>query len=235
MSAAKRGAFIAIEGGEGAGKGSIQADLSSRLSAAGFQVLQTREPGGTPEGLELRKLLLGSGGQVWDPWSELLLMTAARVQHVRRVILPAVERGEIVLSDRFVGSTIAYQGAGQGIAAQDIENLHRQAVGEVWPELTIVLDIDPRIGIARSLARLGQQHLDEGRFEAMSLEFHDRIRASFLQQAAANPDRHVVIDASAPMADVALHAFEAVSNWLRAHQQASSSGSAAARKPKRLF
>ncbi len=210
-SALKRGVFIAIEGGEGAGKGSIQADLAGRLTAGGFQVLQTREPGGTPEGLELRKLLLGSGGQVWDPWSELLLMTAARVQHVRRVILPAVERGEIVLSDRFVGSTIAYQGAGQGIAAAEIEALHRQAVGEVWPELTIVLDIDPRIGIARSLARLGQQQLDEGRFEAMSLAFHDRIRASFLQQAAASPAKHIVIDAAAPIAEVASRVFEAVS------------------------
>jgi dTMP kinase len=214
VSAAKRGAFIAIEGGEGAGKGSIQADLFSRLTTGGLKVLQTREPGGTPEGLELRKLLLGSGGQVWDPWSELLLMTAARVQHVRRVILPAVERGEIVLSDRFVGSTIAYQGAGQGIAAAEIEALLRQAVGDVWPELTIVLDIDPRIGIARSLARLGQQHLDEGRFEAMSLVFHDRIRASFLQQAAAKPEKHAVIDAGAPIAEVASRVFEVVSNWL---------------------
>jgi dTMP kinase len=211
VTAARRGAFIAIEGGEGAGKGSIQADLSSRLSAAGFRLLQTREPGGTPEGLELRKLLLGSGGQVWDPWSELLLMTAARVQHVRRVIVPAVKRGDIVISDRFVGSTIAYQGAGHGIAAAEIEALHRQAVGDIWPDLTIVLDIDPRIGIARSLARLGQQQLDEGRFEAMSLAFHDRIRASFLQQAAASPERHVVIDAAAPISEVASRVFEAVS------------------------
>jgi len=214
VSAAKRGAFIAIEGGEGAGKGSIQADLSSRLSAAGLQVLPTREPGGTPEGLELRKLLLGSAGEIWDPWSELLLMTAARVQHVRRVIVPAVKRGDIVISDRFVGSTIAYQGAGHGIAAAEIEALHRQAVGDIWPDLTIVLDIDPRIGIARSLARLGQQHLDEGRFEAMSLAFHDRIRASFLQQAAASPEKHVVIDAGAPIAEVASRVFEAVLHWL---------------------
>jgi dTMP kinase len=226
--------FIAIEGGEGAGKGSIQADLSARLTAQGLQVLPTREPGGTPEGLELRRLLLGSEGRVWDPWSELLLMTAARVQHVRRVILPAVERGDIVISDRFVGSTIAYQGAGQGIAAADIEALHRQAVGDVWPDLTIVLDIDPRIGIARSLARLGQQDLDEGRFEAMSLEFHDRIRASFLQQAAARPGSHVVIDAGAPMAEVASRVFEAVSNWHGVQRQASSSFSEE-KEPKRLL
>ncbi len=213
-NALKRGVFIAIEGGEGAGKGSIQADLTQRLSALGFQLLQTREPGGTPEGLELRRLLLGSQGQVWDPWSELLLMTAARVQHVRRVILPAVEQGKIVLSDRFVGSTIAYQGAGQGISAAQIETLHRQAVGEFWPGLTIVLDIDPRIGVRRSLARLGQLHLDEGRFEAMSLDFHDRIRASFLQQAAARPEAHVVIDAAAPIDEVAAAVFEAVLHFL---------------------
>jgi len=212
----RRGAFLAIEGGEGAGKGTILKDLAGRLTAAGFRVLATREPGGTPEGLELRQLLLGASGKIWEPWSELLLMTAARVQHVRRVVLPAVERGEIVITDRFVGSTIAYQGAGHAIAAEEIERLHRQAVGEIWPDLTILLDIDPRIGIQRSLARLGQQQLDEGRFEAMSLEFHARVRESFLQQAAAQPASHAVMDAQLPLADVASRVTETVFAWLRA-------------------
>jgi len=210
------GAFLAIEGGEGAGKGTILKALAGQLPSAGFKVLQTREPGGTPEGLELRQLLLGSRGKIWDSWAELLLMTAARVQHVRRVIGPAVARGEIVISDRFVGSTIAYQGAGQGISATAIENLHRQAVGDIWPDLTIVLDIDPRIGIKRSLARLAQQDLDEGRFEAMSLDFHDRIRESFLQQAAARPAAHAVVDAEKPLAEVVSAVTQIVLDWLRA-------------------
>lgn len=213
----KRGAFLAIEGGEGAGKGTILKDLASRLENSGFKVLATREPGGTPEGLELRQILLGTDGKIWDPWAELLLMTAARVQHVRRVIQPAIERGELVISDRFVGSTIAYQGAGHGIAADEIEHLHLKAVGDFWPDLTIVLDIDPRIGLQRSLARLGQQDLDEGRFEAMSLAFHERVRASFLQQAAAQPSAYAVVDAELPLVDVAPNVADAVMTWLRAN------------------
>ncbi len=215
-TAAHPGAFIAIEGGEGAGKGTILQALGQQLAGAGLTVLETREPGGTPEGLELRQLLLGTEGKIWDPWAELLLMTAARVQHVRRVISPAVARGEIVISDRFVGSTIAYQGAGHGIPAEAIENLHRQAVGDIWPDLTILLDIDPRIGIKRSLARLAQQQMDEGRFEAMSLDFHDRIRESFLRQAAARPAAHAVVDAQMPLAEVVSAASQIVRDWLRA-------------------
>jgi dTMP kinase len=213
----KRGAFLAIEGGEGAGKGTILKELAGKLAGEGFKVLATREPGGTPEGLALRQMLLGADGKIWDPWAELLLMTAARVQHVRRVIQPAIERGELVISDRFVGSTIAYQGAGHGIPENAIEDLHRKAVGEFWPDLTIVLDIDPRIGLKRSLARLGQQDLDEGRFEAMSLAFHQRVRASFLQQAAARPSSYAVVDAELPLAEVAPSAAEAVLTWLRGH------------------
>jgi dTMP kinase len=215
-TAAQPGVFLAIEGGEGAGKGTILQALAGRLAGAGFNVLQTREPGGTPEGLELRQLLLGDQGKIWDPWAELLLMTAARVQHVRRVIGPAVARGEIVISDRFVGSTIAYQGAGHGIPAAEIENLHRQAVGDIWPDLTIVLDIDPRLGLQRSMARLARQHLDEGRFEAMSLDFHDRIRESFLRQAAARPAAHAVVNAELPLAEVITAVSQIVLDWLRA-------------------
>ncbi len=214
MNTRARGAFLTIEGGEGAGKGTILKDLASRLTGAGYRVLETREPGGTPEGLELRQLMLGTKGKVWDSWAELLLMTAARVQHVRRVIEPAIARGEIVISDRFVGSTIAYQGAGQGIPAAEIEDLHHKAVGDLWPDLTVLLDIDPRIGIQRSLARLEQENLDEGRFEAMSLDFHNRVRESFLLQAAAKPGSHAVINAEWPLADVASAVADAAFAWL---------------------
>ena len=204
------GAFIAIEGGDGAGKGTVLADLASRLRAAGREVLTTREPGGTPEGLALRALLLSGQGEAWDPWAELLLMTAARVQHVKRVILPAVREGGVVISDRFVGSTIAYQGAGRGLPAEAIKALHRDAVDDVWPDLTVVLDLDPAVGIARSLARLKQQNADEGRFEQLDLAFHRRVRASFLAQAAERPGLYAVIDASAPAATVAELVADAV-------------------------
>lgn len=210
-----KGAFIAIEGGEGAGKGTILADLTTRLRAWGLQVVTTREPGGTPEGQALRELLLGARGQVWDPWAELLLMTAARVQHVRSLILPAVQGGSIVISDRFVGSTIAYQGAGRGMPAVEILRLHAAAVGDFWPDLTIILDIDPRIGVRRSLARLAEEKLDEGRFEAMDLAFHDRVRTSFLEQAAARPDSHVVVDAAQKVENVSNTVWNIVSKKLR--------------------
>lgn len=208
------GAFFAIEGGEGAGKGTILADLAARLRAKGLDVLTTREPGGTPEGQALRALLLGASGQVWDPWAELLLMTAARVQHVRGVIIPAIERRSIVISDRFVGSTIAYQGAGRAMPADEILRLHRLAIGDFWPDLTIVLDIDPRIGLGRSLTRLQQQGLDEGRFETMDLAFHDRVRQSFLNQAALHPESHIVVDAGLPIERVSEAVFNVVYDWL---------------------
>ena len=210
------GAFIAIEGGEGAGKGTILADLAGRLRQAGFDVVATREPGGTPGGQAIRELVLSVHGEAWDPWAELLLMTAARVQHVRRLIVPAIERCSIVISDRFVGSTIAYQGAGRGIPADEIEQLHRMAVGDLWPDLTIVLDIDPSVGIERSVARLARQDLDEGRFEALDLGFHERVRGSFLTQASEHPMRHAVIDAGQPLTAVAETVAGIVLAWLRA-------------------
>jgi dTMP kinase len=208
------GTFIAIEGGEGAGKGSVLVDLATRLQARGFDVVTTREPGGTPEGQQLRELLLGVEGKIWDPWSELLLMTAARVQHVRKLIIPAIARGNIVISDRFIGSTIAYQGAGRKISVDEISQLHRVAVGNVWPELTILLDVDPRTGLRRSQARLQAQSLDEGRFETMDISFHERVRESFLKQASDRPDAHIVIDAGLPFATVAEAVAKAVLRWL---------------------
>jgi len=211
----KTGAFIVIEGGEGAGKGTVLAALSGRLSRDGYDVLKTREPGGTAEGLRLREILLSEAGNVWEPWAELLLMTAARVQHVQQVILPAVAQGRIVISDRFVGSTIAYQGAGRGMPIDEIERLHAVAVGGVLPDLTVLLDIDPQIGIGRSLARLAEQALDESRFEALGTPFHQRVRQSFLDQAAQRPAAHVVIDASQSREVVAETVSQAVGTFLR--------------------
>lgn len=211
-----RAAFIAIEGGEGAGKGTLLPILAERLRAEGFEVLETREPGGTPKGRALRELLLSGRGEDWDPWAELLLMTAARVQHVRRLIVPAMEAGAVVITDRYVGSTIAYQGAGRGMPAAEIERLHEHAVGGLWPDLTVLLDIDPAIGVRRSLARLEREKLDEGRFEAMDLGFHERVRRSFLDQAARRPGAHAVVDAGQEAELVAELVATGVLAWLRA-------------------
>ena len=210
------GAFIAIEGGDGAGKGTVVSDLAARLRQRGRDVLTTREPGGTLEGQALRTILLGDGGPPWEPWAELLLMTAARVQHVERVIRPAVAAGRIVVCDRFVASTIAYQGAGRSLPIDAIEDLHRRAVGDYWPGLTVVLDVDPSVGVSRSRRRLGQQGVDEGRFESLDLAFHQRVRASFLSQATSSTRRHVVIDAAATVSSVASAVDRAVLDWLQA-------------------
>lgn len=208
------GKFIVFEGGDGAGKGSALAAVADALATDGHDVLTTREPGGTPEGLELRALLLSAAGAVWDQGSELLLMTAARIQHVKRIIRPAVAAGRIVLCDRFVGSTLAYQGAGRGLPTSVIRDLHTTFVEDVWPDLTVLMDVEARIGIGRSQRRLTQIAVDEGRFEALDLAFHERVRASFLEQAAADADRTIIIDAARPLDSVHPDVVSRVRAWL---------------------
>ncbi|RVT89105.1 dTMP kinase [Sphingomonas crocodyli] len=197
-----RAGFYAIEGVDGCGKSGMVGYLVDLLRGRGQEVIATREPGGTPQGEAIRALILSGQDDAWDPHSELLLMTAARVEHVRRVITPALARGAAVVSDRYVGSTIAYQGAGRGMAEDLIRGLHRDVVGDVWPDLTIILDLDPEIGLARSRNRLSASAIDEGRFETLDLAFHRRIRQSFLDQATRDPARHIVVDASGTPDDV---------------------------------
>ena len=190
-----RGAFIAVEGVDGSGKSGVGRALVAALQAAGHDVVATREPGGTPQGEALRGLLLAGDDAAWEPRAELLLMTAARVQHAAHVIRPGVAAGRIVVSDRYAGSTLAYQGAGRGMDEALIRGLHATMLDDLWPDLTLVLDLDPAIGLTRSRKRLSDEAIDEGRFESLALPFHQRIRASFLAQAAAAPDRHAIIAA----------------------------------------
>jgi dTMP kinase len=199
--------FVVLEGGEGSGKTSIVQALAAAL---GPNVVLTREPGGTPEGLALRSLLLSSQGVDWDPGAELLLMVAARVQHVKRVILPALAAGRVVVCDRFLGSSLAYQGAGRGVPVTMIRDLHRDFVDGLMPDLTVLLDVEPRIGLARSARRLGAAAIDEGRFEALDLAFHERVRADFLAQSAADPSRSMVIDAGRGLEEVKSDVVEQV-------------------------
>ena len=204
-----RGVFIAFEGGEGAGKTTAMAALAAAL---GGDALLTREPGGTAEGLALRALLLSADAPPWDPTAELLLMVAARVQHVRRVVAPALDAGRIVLCDRFLGSTLAYQGAGRGLPASLITDLHARAVGGLMPDLTVLLDVDPLVGLRRSARRLGEAGLDEARFEALDLAFHQRVRAAFLDQAKTSET--IVVDAGQPQSDVVACVVRGVRAWL---------------------
>ncbi len=201
MTAANaRGHFITFEGGEGAGKSTQIKLLAATLAQRAISCRLTREPGGTPGAEAVRRLLLEER-QPFDPLAEAMLFAAARADHVRNVIAPTLARGEWVLCDRFIDSTRAYQGAGRTITPAVIETLEKLAVGDTLPELTIILDLDPRIGLARANARRGLPAAD--RFEGETLAFHERIRAAFQAIAAQEPQRCFLVDAGSPIEEVA--------------------------------
>ena len=189
---ATRGRFISIEGGEGAGKSTQAALLVAALDRAGIRVRATREPGGSRGGETIRRLLLEGEGERWDAISEALLLVAARRDHVARVIAPSLAQGVWVLSDRFADSTTAYQGYGRGVALQDLALLHRIALGDLAPDLTVILDLPVEIGLARAAARSAAD-----RFERLDREFHEKLRQGFRQIAAENPARCILVNGSA--------------------------------------
>jgi dTMP kinase len=189
----RRGLFVTLEGGEGAGKSVQSAALRERLCADGHTVVVTREPGGTPLGERLRSILLdlSSDALSIDPFSETLLFLAARAELVTTVVRPALERGDIVICDRFADSTRAYQGFGRGVDVELIDNLNAAATGGLEPNLTVLLDLPPEQGLARRPAQG-----NDDRFEREDLAFHERVRAGFQTLARAQPDRWLVLDAS---------------------------------------
>ncbi len=185
------GKFITFEGGEGSGKTTQIELLQKYFAGQGRNCIVTREPGGSVGGEAIRQLLLTGNADKWDKVSETLLFQAARIGHVERIIKPALARGEIVLCDRFLDSTIVYQGIGKGLGVEYIRQLHQLTLGNFAPDLTFILDIDPDTGIARAKSRTGQ----ETRFENMDMEFHQKVRQGFLDLARADPGRYRVIDA----------------------------------------
>jgi dTMP kinase len=209
-----RGLLLTIEGGDGAGKGAVVETLTSALTARGVAFVATREPGGTPEANAIRALLVNKDALDWTPSAELLLFMTARAQHVRQVILPALAAKQVVVCDRFDGSTLAYQGA-LGIDRSTIETLHAIASEHVVVDGTILLDVPPEIGLARSRKRLVEQGSDETKFESRALAYHQAIRDSFLEQARRAPDRWTVIDATQPLAQVQSAATAVLSGWLQ--------------------
>lgn len=188
--------FISFEGGDGAGKSTQIKLLAGRLRAHGIEVVETREPGGTPEGEAIRELLVTGEPGRWDGMSEALLNFAARRRHVETVIKPALAKGQWVLSDRFADSTMAYQGIVQGVGEGPIRRLHQLTLGAFQPALAIVLDLDPRVGLSRSNKRHFHASLAENRYEKMGESFHRKLRAAFRTIAKENPGRCVVLDAA---------------------------------------
>ena len=189
------GRFITLEGGEGAGKSTQIQLLKDVLEKSGQKVLITREPGGSKGG-ELIRPLLVSGEADWDAISETLLFSAARRDHLTHKVWPALKEGKVVLCDRFADSTLAYQGYGRGNnpeIQQIVKTLYKIVAGDFGPNLTLILDIDPKIGLKRSCDRVGNT---EKRFEDMDFSFHENLRQGYLKIAAENPKRYVVIDAN---------------------------------------
>ncbi|GER22859.1 hypothetical protein NCCP1664_13560 [Zafaria cholistanensis] len=193
------GLFIVFEGGDGAGKSTQAALLSERLEASGRTVLRTREPGGTPIGEKLRALVLEHGHGDVDPRTEALMFAASRAAHVEQVIRPALAAGTAVVCDRYIDSSVAYQGIGRGLGPAEVLEINRWATGGLAPDLTILLDVAPDTGRWRRTSGA----LAEDRLEAEPDDFHARIRAAFLDLAASAPERYLVLDAGRPVADLA--------------------------------
>lgn len=203
-----RGKLVSIEGGEGAGKSTVIAAIAHVLRDRGHAVVSTREPGGTNAGEAIRALLLDPGHTLAAE-TELLLMFASRAQLVREVVLPALERGDTVVSDRFTDASFAYQGGGRGIDAGRIAELERWAA-VVKPDLTFLLDVGVDEGLARARSRGGEPD----RIERERGDFFERVRATYLARAAAEPMRFRLIDASRPAADVVAVVTSALTDWL---------------------
>lgn len=197
--------LITLEGGEGAGKTTLARALADKLRTDGADVIVTREPGGTPGADAIRALLVRGGGEDWSALTETLLLAAARRDHLERVILPHIAKGGVVICDRFIDSTYAYQVAGHGLAEAVFDQLNA-LIGAPTPDVTFLLDLDPAEGLRRS--RGGA--LDEDRYERMDLSFHNRVRAAFLARAAAWPARFVRLNGACPPEEVAAAAWDAL-------------------------
>lgn len=193
-----RGVFITLEGGDGSGKTTQAERLHEWLAAEGRTVLRTREPGGTEVGVEVREIVLHHRGDI-APRAEALLYAADRAHHVATVVRPALERGDVVIQDRYIDSSVAYQGAGRVLDPDAVRGLSEWATEGLRPDLTILLDLDA----ATARGRLDEARTRYDRLEAEASEFHDRVRTAYLALAAAEPERFLVVDAGRPADEIA--------------------------------
>jgi dTMP kinase len=206
----RAGVFIAFEGGDGAGKSTQAGRLAAALESLGYTVLRTREPGGTPVGEKLRSLVLDHGNGDIDAHTEAHIFAASRAAHATQVIRPALGRGEIVLTDRYIDSSVAYQGAGRNLGLDAVRSLNEWATSGLQPHLTVLLDVDPQLGRRRRTA--GQAA--EDRLESEADEFHTRIREAFLSLATDRPESYLVLPAHLPVEDLAAQILARVETLL---------------------
>lgn len=192
---APTGVFVCFEGGEGSGKSTQSRLLREHLEAEGYDVVLTFEPGDTPVGQEMRRIVLSPETGALADRTEVLLYAADKAEHVETVVRPALDRGAVVVTDRYVDSTLAYQGAGRSLDVAEVEAVARWATRDLRPHLTVLLDLEPEHGLGRFEER--------DRIEGESVEFHQRVRAAFLAMAAADPDHYLVLDARLPVEEIA--------------------------------
>lgn len=204
--------FVTFEGGEGSGKSSALKEIVSRLEKEGYQIVLTREPGGTPISEEIRDVILDKNNTKMDPRTEALLYAASRRQHLVEKIWPAIKEGKIVLCDRYLDSSLAYQGGARGLGIDEVLAINMFATEGTFPNLTILFDIEPEKGLERIAANKGRE---VNRLDLESLPFHHRVRNTFLELAKKYPKRYLVIDASKSMEEVASEAYEAILGLLK--------------------
>mgnify|MGYP003294938309 FL=1 len=203
--------FVTIEGPEGSGKSSVTKEVTKRLEAEGFEVVLTREPGGTPIAEEIRNVILDKKNTAMDSWTEALLYAAARRQHLVEKVWPLTKEGKIVISDRFLDSSLAYQGGARGLGIDKVLELNQFATEGYYPDLTLLFDIEPEKGLARIAAN---KEREVNRLDLEKIEFHHFVRNTFLDLAKRFPDRYVVLDASKSFEEVIEDAYNAIKGRL---------------------
>lgn len=203
--------FITFEGPEGSGKTSVANEISRKLEALGYSILRTREPGGTPIAEDIREILLNKKNGVLDPRAEALLFAASRRQHLVEKVWPALAEGKIVICDRFLDSSLAYQGGARGLGVDNVLNINLFATEGRYPDLTLLFDISPENGLAR-IAKNANREVN--RLDLEKLEFHKKVRQTFIDLAKRYSDRYVIIDASLPLEVVVENAYKAITSRL---------------------
>ena len=199
--------FITLEGPEGSGKTTAVDYAVSKLEEMGYQIVRTREPGGTPIAEQIRNVILDKNNTAMDERTEALLYAASRRQHLVEKVWPALKEGKIVICDRYLDSSLAYQGGARGLGVENILNVNNFATEGTFPDLTLLFDIDPQIGLARIAANANRE---VNRLDLEKIDFHNKVRESFLALAKRFPDRYVIIDASQDRETVAKNTLEAI-------------------------
>lgn len=203
--------FVTFEGGEGTGKTTAMKAVNDRLLKEGYSTVTSREPGGTPIAEEIRNVILDKANTAMDPRTEALLYAASRRQHLVEKIWPALKEGKIVLCDRYLDSSLAYQGGARGLGIDEVLNINLFATEGTYPDLTLFFDLDPKVGLARIAANQGRE---VNRLDLEKISFHEKVRASFQELAKRYPDRYVTLDASKSLEEVAEDAYSEIKKRL---------------------